>query len=204
LGNGATYENIASIINGEFGTNYTRSAIWSRALRLNIPTPNPQSFWAEEHKQKLVELYNEDNGLSFAKMAAEINAAFGTEYSRKALIGQSRRMRLRGKRAPDSDKPIVPRDRKPRTVRTKAPDIALPALRCVEIEPMHVSFADLHGGMCKYPFGDDPATFTFCGHPQKANSPYCGPHHAIAYEKPRPSLREGRKFHGTDFARRSA
>ena len=51
-------------------------------------------------------------------------------------------------------------------------------LRCVKIEPRHLSLIDLAHGDCRYPYGGDGEgeAITFCGHPRRAGSSYCTPH----------------------------
>lgn len=50
-------------------------------------------------------------------------------------------------------------------------------MACAEVEPLNISLMDLKDGKCRYPFGDDAATMTFCGHPTAGGSSYCAPHH---------------------------
>ena len=56
--------------------------------------------------------------------------------------------------------------------------VELPALRCVEIVPRHLSLVDLEPGDCRYPYGGDEEgeAITFCGHPRREGSSYCAPH----------------------------
>ena len=51
-------------------------------------------------------------------------------------------------------------------------------LRCVKIEPRHLSLVDLEHGDCRYPYGGDEEgePITFCGHPHRTGSSYCTPH----------------------------
>ena len=51
-------------------------------------------------------------------------------------------------------------------------------LRCVEIDPRHLSLIDLERGDCRYPYGGDEEgeAITFCGHPRRPGSSYCTPH----------------------------
>jgi GcrA cell cycle regulator len=51
-------------------------------------------------------------------------------------------------------------------------------LRCVVIEPRHLSLIELERGDCRYPYGGDEEgeTITFCGHPRRPGSSYCTPH----------------------------
>src|ERR1700759_4244180 len=52
------------------------------------------SDWAPEHCRALQDYLA--LGMSFAEIAREINARFGTAYSRNAAIGRSKRMNLTG------------------------------------------------------------------------------------------------------------
>ena len=51
-------------------------------------------------------------------------------------------------------------------------------LRCVEIDPRHLSLMDLEPGDCRYPYGGDEEgeAITFCGHPQRRGTSYCVAH----------------------------
>jgi GcrA cell cycle regulator len=51
-------------------------------------------------------------------------------------------------------------------------------LRCVEIEPRHLSLIELERNDCRYPYGgdDEGEAITFCGHRQRPGSSYCTPH----------------------------
>jgi GcrA cell cycle regulator len=51
-------------------------------------------------------------------------------------------------------------------------------LRCVEIEPRHLSLVELEKGDCRYPYGGDEEgeAITFCGQPRRPGSSYCTSH----------------------------
>jgi GcrA cell cycle regulator len=51
-------------------------------------------------------------------------------------------------------------------------------LRCVEIDPRHLSLMDLEPGDCRYPYGGDEEgeAITFCGRPQRRGTSYCAAH----------------------------
>jgi GcrA cell cycle regulator len=51
-------------------------------------------------------------------------------------------------------------------------------LRCVEIDPRHLSLMELERCDCRYPYGGDGESeaITFCGHPRRKGSSYCAPH----------------------------
>lgn len=55
-------------------------------------------------------------------------------------------------------------------------------LRCVEIVPLNLTLADLPADGCHYIPGDD---LLYCGHPIKAGSSYCVPHHFLVWVPPR-------------------
>ena len=127
-------------------------------------------------------------GNSFAQCTPLINARFGTDYSRSALVGRATRI---GMSVPFKPRPLDAIPPKPRN-RTagrppKAPSIVpgsparfklspfdLIELRCVPVEPMNIGLMELDERTCRYPYGDDH--FTYCGHPTIIGRPYCGPH----------------------------
>jgi GcrA cell cycle regulator len=146
--------------------------------------------WTPEHSQALREYVA--RGISFARAAAEINARFGTVYTRNAALGRGKRMGLvvpvRRENGP------MPKAIKPRKVRSRErqgakasrpePDDvpAAPAppvqLRCVGTSPRLISVVELEPGDCRYPCGGDKddEPIAFCGHPRRAGSSYCTPH----------------------------
>jgi GcrA cell cycle regulator len=54
-------------------------------------------------------------------------------------------------------------------------------LRCVEVVPLNIALMDLEHSHCRFPYGDDPATMTFCGHPTIVRKSYCGPHAGLCF-----------------------
>jgi len=134
-------------------------------------------------------------GMSFSQIAKAINAKFRTAYSRSAVIGRARRMRLAGRRRPKDrlkhwlKRPAKAKARRlPRPPQRHVPEAKRPTpvlartevakLRCVEIEPRHLRFVDLEASDCRYPYGgdEDGEAITFCGHPRRPGSSYCAPH----------------------------
>jgi GcrA cell cycle regulator len=149
--------------------------------------------WASEHSAALREYFAK--GMSYSEIAEAINAKFNTAYSRNATIGRAKRM---GLSSPDRSKdlpthwPGLPP--KPGTARLHRPrerhasEFMRPTpvfeitetvkLRCVEINPRHLSLLDLERGDCRYPYGgdEDGEPITFCGHPRRPGSSYCVAH----------------------------
>lgn len=144
--------------------------------------------WAPEHSAALRELLAA--GLSYARIAEAINAKFRTSYSRNAALGRATRMGLAGSdRAGDVPEPervkapLLPKLREREPARFipvmpvfKATETA--KLRCVEVEPRHLSLLELGRGDCRYPYGGDEEgePITFCGHPRRPGKSYCAPH----------------------------
>jgi len=164
-----------------------------------------QSFsWAPEHSAALKD--HVAAGMSFSEAADALNARFGTAYSRNAVLGRAKRMKLvipaRPERGPKFNPPKrgkVPR--KPSAGRDGEGGMAPPAverrppprLRCVGISPHLVPLIDLEAGECHYPYGGDRdgEAITFCGHPCLRGSVYCAPHFHLtrgpAIESERPA-----------------
>lgn len=150
--------------------------------------------WTPEHSEALRE--HVTRGMSFARAAAEINAQFGTAYTRNAALGRGKRMglvvsarrqdRLRSAGPGASGKSRKAELREPQGAKPPAqqPDTvpAVPAapvqLRCVGMSPRLVSLLELQSGDCRYPYGGDKddEPIAFCGHPRRAGSSYCTPH----------------------------
>jgi GcrA cell cycle regulator len=147
------------------------------------------SNWASVHSDALREYLA--LGMTYAAIARAINAKFNTAYSRNATIGRAKRMGLAGIDRPKDLTPPAPRDQQPSLRRLREHyDAAsrwfgpvferaeLPRLRCVDLEPRHLSLLELEPGDCRYPHGGDGEgeIITFCGHPQREDSSYCTAH----------------------------
>jgi GcrA cell cycle regulator len=147
------------------------------------------SGWLPEHSNALRDYFAK--GMSYSKIAAAINARYGTRYSRNATIGRGKRMGLVGpKRPADFSKPVpnASRSRLPKPRERRAPEsgrpvaaldlVRTPKLRCVEIDPRHLSLVELERGDCRYPYGGDEEgeAISFCGHPRRPGSSYCTAH----------------------------
>lgn len=146
--------------------------------------------WAPEHSDALRE--HLAKGMSFSAIAKAINSRFNTTYSRNAALGRARRMGLAGEERPASPLEARPAtlpgigEVRPAEARMAAFPWPVPVfkrvkpkkLRCVKIEPRHLSLIDLAHGDCRYPYGGDGEgeAITFCGHPRRAGSSYCTPH----------------------------
>ena len=143
------------------------------------------------------------HGLSFARAVAEINARFGTAYTRNAAIGRGKRMGLiaprqsedravpakalrpaKGPRPGKASRPEMARQRhgaepsQPEPELVPAVAAAPTQLRCVGISPRLISVVELEPCDCRYPYGGDKDNepIAFCGHPCRASSSYCTPH----------------------------
>jgi len=149
--------------------------------------------WAPEHSDALRECIAK--GLSYAEAARRINSRFNTAYSRNAALGRARRLGLRPEdrrqpsgpcNAAQSRSAVEPRAGEVRKLELPWPvpvfkdlgPVKPVKLRCVEIEPRHLSLVELKRGDCRYPYGGDEEgeVITFCGHPRRAGSSYCAPH----------------------------
>ncbi|WP_213769933.1 GcrA family cell cycle regulator [Bradyrhizobium sp. dw_78] len=145
--------------------------------------------WAPEHSDALRDYLA--LGMSYAEIARAINAKFNTSYSRNATIGRARRMGLAGDDRPKDWAQLAPKSRQAGLHRLSErydamskwfvpafEPVPLPKLRCVAIEPRHLSLLELEPGDCRYPYGGDEEgePITFCGHKQREESSYCMAH----------------------------
>jgi GcrA cell cycle regulator len=143
------------------------------------------SHWAPEHSGALQEYLA--LGMPYSEIARAINAKFGTHYSRNATISRARRIGLGGPARRPELTPLPPKElqlserllrQRFAAMSKRFERVETSALRCVDIEPRHLSLLELEGGHCRYPYGGDAdgKAITFCGHPQREESSYCTAH----------------------------
>jgi GcrA cell cycle regulator len=153
-----------------------------------------QTNWPPEHSEALRK--HLADRLTFSEIVKAINLKFKTAYTRNAAIGRATRMGLAGSDRPQPSLQAVPsrleRIIKPRpaepgsaALRWPTPPLKaqeLPELRCVGVEPRHLSLIELERGDCRYPYGGDEEgeAITFCGHPRQPGSSYCTPHFRLS------------------------
>jgi GcrA cell cycle regulator len=149
-----------------------------------------QSFsWAPQHCDALRQYVAA--GLSFAEAADALNEKFGTDFTRSAVIGRAKRMKLVVRARPGGGPQFAPPRPKPAkaTLRQSrqrpagtSPPVSPPSepvkLRCVGIQPRLITFHELADGDCRYPYGGEKEgePIMFCGHPRFRGSSYCAPH----------------------------
>jgi GcrA cell cycle regulator len=147
------------------------------------------TIWEPAHCEALREYLAK--GMSYSEIAEAINAKFATAYSRNATIGRAKRMGLAGCDRPTAW-PGLPSKAQQTSLRKLRERYARQSgwivpvfereetvnLRCVEVDPRHLSLPELEAGDCRYPYGGDEEaeTITFCGHPHRAGSSYCAAH----------------------------
>ncbi len=143
--------------------------------------------WTPEHSLALREYLA--RGMSYSEIADTINEKFKTAYSRNATIGRARRIGLGGLDRPADLPRLPPKSQTPNLKKAReryAAEFGLPpvfeaepiTLRCVEIDPRHLSLIELEPGDCRHPYGGDEEgeAITFCGHPRREGASYCAPH----------------------------
>jgi GcrA cell cycle regulator len=150
--------------------------------------------WTEEHSKALREFL--ESGMSYSRIAAAINAKFKTSYSRNATIGRAKRMGFAGPTRPrnwpkptlSAEAPRLQRLRERLASESSRPMPVLESvepvkLRCVQIDPRHLSLVDLEAGDCRFPYGGDKEdeAITFCGHPRRQGTSYCAAHFYLTH-----------------------
>ncbi|MBP0113371.1 MULTISPECIES: GcrA family cell cycle regulator [Bradyrhizobium] len=143
--------------------------------------------WPSEHSDALRDYFLK--GMSYAEIGRQINARFGTAYTRSAVVGRAKRLGLVVPQwmtspsiVPDEPSLLSPR-------RAALPNLNLPPksamkpaarvkLRCVGVQPRLIQLVELEPTDCRYPYGGDKdgEEITFCGHPRQPSSSYCTPH----------------------------
>ncbi|MHC4052697.1 GcrA family cell cycle regulator [Bradyrhizobium sp. 25ACV] len=145
--------------------------------------------WPSEHSDALRDYFLK--GMSYAEIGRQINARFGTAYTRNAVIGRAKRL---GLVIPEwivspSVAPYLPGEAPVSQRRAVLPNLNVPPksamkpavrlkLRCVGVQPRLIQLVDLERADCRYPYGGDKdgEEIAFCGHPRQPGSSYCAPH----------------------------
>lgn len=165
---GTPYKQIATQLSKEFGLHLSPTMCVRKALRLQLPPQNANSDWNTPGvTERLKQLHAE--GRSFGKIAAALNAEFGLHLSRSACIGRAARLKL----------PWPTRQPKFRKQRSTGPVLPRPKPQPIpeQGEPLYLSFFELRGSQCRYPFGNH-APYLFCGRSTLFKSSWCAEHHA--------------------------
>lgn len=146
--------------------------------------------WPSEHSDALRDYFL--RGMTYAAIGREINARFGTAYTRNAVAGRAKRLGLAALTRMTSP-PIAPSMPGEACLlspyRPTLPSLNLPPksamrpaapvkLRCVGVRPRLIPLLELARSDCRYPYGGDKdgEAIAFCGHPRQQGSSYCAPH----------------------------
>ena len=146
--------------------------------------------WSSEHSDALRDYFFK--GMSYAEIGRQINARFGTAYTRNAVVGRAKRLGLAisGQVTSPSIVPSLPGEPSLLSPRRAAlPGLNLPPpsalkpaspvkLRCVGVQPRLITLIELEHCDCRYPYSGDREgeEIAFCGHPRQPGSSYCAPH----------------------------
>lgn len=136
--------------------------------------------WPDDHVAALKKHFA--SGLSFAQIAAKVNAECGSKYTRNACIGKAKRIGLSQAEKPkpqprrEKREPMV-QVRKPSRVPKIAPEEI--ELRVANIVPHNISIYELTDATCKWPYGS-AAPYEFCGCKTYPGFPYCAEHAALS------------------------
>ncbi|MET4277618.1 MULTISPECIES: GcrA family cell cycle regulator [unclassified Bradyrhizobium] len=143
--------------------------------------------WPSEHSDALRDYFLK--GMSYAEIGRQINARFGTAYTRNAVVGRAKRLGLIApvRTTSPSIVPVLPSGacflpHRPALLNLPPKSAMRPAapvkLRCVGVQPRLVPLVKLASEDCRYPYGGDKdgEEITFCGHPREPGSSYCTPH----------------------------
>ena len=142
-------------------------------------------FWNDERDAALKRHFAA--GLSYTRIAWEIQGEFKLKCTRNSAIGRARRMGLEGSGSTilqfkEKRVPIETIRHRRQEIISRAPAKPLLSrekmleLRCEPVTAKHLPLVDLSNRDCHYPYGDGP--FTFCGNEVFLKS-YCKTHHYI-------------------------
>lgn len=154
---------------------------------------NNNSIWTQQLIAEITELWKTQSARAIAEI---INQRHGLALTRCSVIGKLHRLGLSVENKTEVHpltraNPGIPASRRNRNLTPilkiipgfkslriiKTTFREAEPLRCVPLEPKHISLNDIEHGECLFPFGDGP--FTFCGHTTRDGSNYCASHHFL-------------------------
>ena len=171
-----TYRDCARFLNAQFGTRYTKNSCVSRGKRLGLAstpriaaTDRAQAA-AKREETKRLQKQNPERAprrprRTFSVVPEPAPAASARDSTTVIRARNGENVGLLKRIRCEAQNPPATPDARP--------------LRCVEIEPKHISIYELTDDTCRYPYGDGP--ITFCGRLTWETSSYCAEHHGIAY-----------------------
>ena len=194
---------ISAALGDEFGVHWFPASITRKAERLGLPPRKPVTVWSGELLGRLKSLW-EKNDQSAAQIASRMNAEFGTNFTRNAILGKVQKLGMTGRRvsnrltteerrernnarkrswyAKNSQK-VIERNRKyserirSRLIAPSIEDFAIPT-------PQRKSLLDLGAHDCRWGVGDPKSdSFFFCGAVAEKDRPYCPAHCKRAYRE---------------------
>ena len=141
-------------------------------------------------------------------IAWTINVQFRTDYSKNAIIGRAKRLKLpphHGAQPKVSKQPPKPKRFKPmaRVVRKQELpefEVSVPSREGAwEMKPDAIGILELHDHQtCKWPYSGtwNAPVSGYCGRQVEGQGPYCETHRSIAY-KPTPERERLQERHGS-------
>jgi len=143
--------------------------------------------WTSERVESLTRLHK--LGLSATLISRRLNAEYGTQFTRNAIIGAAHRAGLPKRPSKERAGTLAIERRRDhgggivysiarRQVTGSKP---LQKQKISASVFLGIKLLDLKDGQCRFPRGDKPSIL-FCGQPQQEGSPYCAHCHSIAHE----------------------
>jgi GcrA cell cycle regulator len=138
-------------------------------------------IWTDERVEQLRTLFSDPEIYSNSEIATKLDCGL----SRNAVIGKISRLGLtRFTTNAPGRKTVTKRFR--RADGTKQAFNARPkitpepfVIQCTEVVPLNIAFSDLQDGDCRFPYGDNPGTMTYCGLPSLTGLSWCRGHFCI-------------------------
>ena len=169
-----TYRDCARFLNAEFGTAYTKNSCVSRGKRLGLAsTPRIAAIdraqaAVKREEAKRMQKENPERAprrprRTFSVIPEMVVPPIKPDPIPVGSIGSRVAHAIKRQKRDFGDAQIA--DPRP--------------LRCVEIEPKHISIYELTEDTCRWPYGGDGEPYTFCGHFALVGS-YCDAHRALS------------------------
>lgn len=179
---------ISVMLNEEFGLALTYRSVIRRMVLLGLARSRTDGSdaWTGQRGPRLKTLYDRADAPSYQVIAEELNAEFGTAFTRCAISARISREGFANRNLLGLERAVKPRKivaavKRPRRAPTAAPAPVLVVVPLCPVRP-GIKITDLEPGECRWPVsgGADGESYGFCGHCQHGSSSYCFSHFSLS------------------------
>lgn len=176
---------IATILNREFGLSLTYRSVIRKMILLGLPRSriDLSDVWTGERGPRLKTLYDRADAPSYQVIAEELNAEFGTAFTRCAVSAKISREGFANRSLLGIDRAVKPRKIVAAVKPVRRAPAPPPELVIVQLGPVRpgIKITDLERGECRWPVESIGDQHFFCGYAVHSHAGHDGVVKRLSY-----------------------